>query len=117
MPFGRTPNLNKRFVQREAWQRPAGTSSGASAFLQFVRSAEFMAFLSQIFKVVITDSNVAKPQVNSNYFRLGSQDFVEQHADDSPGREVCMLLYLNKSWSADLGGELFFSGLAARQTY
>ena len=69
-----------------------------------------MALLSRIFKVSLTDRNVAKPDINTNYFRLGPQDFVEQHADDSPGREVCMLLYLNKQWRENVGGELIFAG-------
>ncbi|MFT5573797.1 MAG: SM-20-related protein [Cryomorphaceae bacterium] len=101
----------QRFVQRDVWQRPANTTNTAIAFLEFIRSAEFMAFVSQIFDVAITDLNVADAQVNSNYFRLGCEDFVEQHADDSPGREVCMLLYLNKSWRSDYGGDLSFLGL------
>ena len=29
---------------------------------------------------------------------------------DSPGREVCMLLYLNQNWRDDMGGELMFMG-------
>lgn len=82
----------------------------AADFLTFLRSDEFMLLLSRIFRVTLTDKNVAKPEVNTNYFRLGKQDFVNQHADDSPGREVCMLLYLNKNWQPELGGELVFQG-------
>jgi len=63
-----------------------------------------------IFNVQLTDENVAETLVNTNYFRLNTTDFVEQHADDSPGREVCMLLYLNRGWDERLGGELVFSG-------
>jgi SM-20-related protein len=112
----KTPQA-QRFVQRDVWQRalPDANKSNAMAnsaqeFLQFLRGAEFMALLSRIFKVQITDLNVAKPEVNTNYFRLGASDFVNQHADDSPGREVCMLLYLNEDWQSDQGGELVFSG-------
>jgi Rps23 Pro-64 3,4-dihydroxylase Tpa1-like proline 4-hydroxylase len=54
--------------------------------------------------------NVSDPSINTNYFRLSAADFVEQHADDSPGREVCMLLYLNKDWESNTGGELVFLG-------
>lgn len=106
-----TPS-EQRFVQRDAWHRDTlcASSNIAEAFLCFLRSDEFMAVLSRIFKVQITDINVAKPSINSNYFRLGATDFVEQHADDSPGREVCMLLYLNQGWSGNEGGELTFSG-------
>jgi SM-20-related protein len=53
---------------------------------------------------------VAEPEINTNYFRLGPNDFVAEHADDSPGREVCMLLYLNKDWHRNAGGELVFVG-------
>ena len=53
---------------------------------------------------------MADPEINTNYFRLSANDFVRQHADDSPGREVCMLLYLNKKWNNNRGGELVFKG-------
>lgn len=118
----KTPQA-KRFVQRDLWLRPdaANTtdahgnsadalSNSALDFLTFLRSEEFMLLLSRIFRVKITDKNVAKPELNTNYFRLGQKDFVNQHADDSPGREVCMLLYLNKNWQPQLGGELVFQG-------
>lgn len=105
----------QRFVQRDLWQRPALSAVGApdnvaEQFLAFLRSDEFMSWLSRIFKVALTDINVANPVINSNYFRLGAADFVNQHADDSPGREVCMLLYLNKDWQHNNGGELVFLG-------
>ena len=104
---------DQRFVQRDVWRREAPRSNTATTniaqdFLSFLRGDEFMSVLSRIFNVSLTDMNVAKPEINSNYFRLGSTDFVEQHADDSPGREVCMLLYLNKQWNNNTGGELVF---------
>ncbi len=127
----KTPSA-ERFVQRDVWQRPpaaqsvalsteaplssetasteAATAKVAAEFLQYLRSDEFMAVLSRIFAVELTDRNVAKPDINCNYFRLGPDDFVNQHADDSPGREVCMLLYLNENWNHQQGGELVFSG-------
>ncbi len=89
---------------------PSDAIKTAADFLTFLRSEEFMLLLSRIFRVKLTDKNVAKPEVNTNYFRLGQQDFVNQHADDSPGREVCMLLYLNKNWQPHMGGELVFMG-------
>ncbi len=116
---------DQRFVQRDVWQREAVGSNTATStstscarvkasaahdFLSFLRGDEFMSVLSGIFKVPLTDMNVADPDINSNYFRLGAADFVEQHADDSPGREVCMLLYLNKEWTSNSGGELVFIG-------
>ena len=121
---------DQRFVQRDTWQPEAHTrdttysstidkntidkntadTNTAHDFLLFLRSDEFMALLSRIFHTTITDINVEDPEINTNYFRLGTADFVEQHADDSPGREVCMLLYLNKSWNKHAGGELVFSG-------
>ena len=105
----------QRFVHRDVWQREAVSSDTCSYnialdFLSFLRGDEFMSVLSRIFKVPLTDMNVAKPEINTNYFRLGASDFVKQHADDSPGREVCMLLYLNKGWGNDAGGELVFIG-------
>ncbi|MCS4307743.1 Rps23 Pro-64 3,4-dihydroxylase Tpa1-like proline 4-hydroxylase [Rheinheimera pacifica] len=108
----------QRFVQRDLWQRPALSAVGApdnvaEQFLAFLRSDEFMSWLSRIFKVALTDINVANPAINSNCFRLGATDFVNQHADDSPGREVCMLLYLNKGWQHNNGGELVFLGADA----
>jgi Rps23 Pro-64 3,4-dihydroxylase Tpa1-like proline 4-hydroxylase len=106
---------DQRFVQRDAWQRQTQrsntlVSSAADDFLSFLRADEFMSLLSRIFDVKITDMNVGDPAINTNYFRLNAADFVEQHADDSPGREVCMLLYLNKEWKRNTGGELIFSG-------
>ncbi len=104
---------DQRFVQRASWQGGAENGDGkdiAQQFLLFLRSLEFMSLLSRIFSVSITDLNVAAPDINTNYFRLSSDDFVKQHADDSPGREVCMLLYLNKNWQENNGGELVFSG-------
>lgn len=118
-------NTNKedRFVKRDAWRfsQPSSqlpskqayqqpSENTAQGFLNFLRGEEFMALVSQIFNVQLTDLNVADPSINTNYFRLGRDDFVEVHADDSPGREVCMLIYLNKDWAVDGGGELIFSG-------
>ena len=113
-------NNEQRFVQRDVWQRDAidinttNTSTPhsniAQEFLAYLRGSEFMSVLSQIFKVTLTDINVAETEVNTNYFRLGPNDFVSEHADDSPGREVCMLLYLNKDWHKNAGGELVFIG-------
>lgn len=100
----------QRFVQRDAWQAEQHTVNIADDFLSFLRADFFMSLLSRIFNVALTDINVEDPEVNTNYFRLGVNDFVEQHADDSPGREVCMLLYLNKDWKESSGGELVFSG-------
>jgi len=110
----KTPDT-ERFVQRDLWQRPLlspedSKSATALAFLQFLRGDEFMSLLTRIFDVQITDINVEKPEINTNYFRLSASDFVNQHADDSPGREVCMLLYLNKDWKEHNGGELVFMG-------
>lgn len=110
----------QRFVQRDVWQ-PAALNTNSIAgniaveFLLFLRSAKFMSLLSRIFNVPLTDINVAKPEINTNFFRLGASDFVNQHADDSPGREVCMLLYLNKHWQKDSGGELVFMAEADKQ--
>lgn len=106
---------DERFVQRDVWRREtlsANTvaSTIAEEFLLFLRGDEFMSVLSRIFNVPLTDMNVAEPEINTNYFRLSAADFVEQHADDSPGREVCMLLYLNKEWNNTAGGELVFMG-------
>lgn len=111
---------DQRFVQRDVWRREAASSNTVSSnklypniahdFLSFLRGDEFMSVLSRIFNVPLTDMNVAEPEINTNYFRLGAADFVKQHADDSPGREVCMLLYLNKEWNNNAGGELVFIG-------
>jgi len=103
----------QRFVQRDLWQQDTlstnvSSENIAQAFLSFLRSNDFLSLLSRIFQVSLTDINVAKPDLNTNYFRLGADDFVNQHADDSPGREVCMLLYLNKEWQRNDGGELVF---------
>lgn len=108
----RMTEADGRFVQRDIWKGTADNDGDAAAreFIGFLRSDEFMAVLSRIFRVGITDRNVADPAVNTNYFRLGASDFVQQHADDSPGREVCMLLYLNKGWDSSAGGELEFLG-------
>ena len=116
---------DQRFVQRDVWQRtiqpPVSVDSNndssfnlepcmAQKFLSYLRSDEFMSVLTRIFNVPITDINVENPNINTNYFRLGTDDFIEQHADDSPGREVCMLLYLNDGWRTNAGGELMFTG-------
>ena len=109
-------NKEERFVQRDVWLRDNECNDDseihhpAKAFLSFLRGDEFMSLLSRMFNVQLTDTSVAEPEINTNYFRLAPTDFVEQHADDSPGREVCMLLYLNKDWSSKAGGELCFLG-------
>ena len=100
----------ERFVQRDLWLRSFKPDNIADQFLNYLRSPDFMALLSIIFEVELTDLNVADSAVNTNYFRLGKQDFIKQHADDSPGREVCLLLYLNKTWAADAGGKITFLG-------
>lgn len=108
---------DQRFVQRDVWQRETfhldeekTSTNVAQDLLSYLRGDEFMSVLSRIFNVQITDMNVGDPDINTNYFRLGTTDFVEQHADDSPGREVCMLLYLNKERKENAGGELVFIG-------
>ncbi|WDE97760.1 2OG-Fe(II) oxygenase [Lentisphaera profundi] len=101
---------DERFVQRGIWQCDELSGNNAQDFLSFLRGDEFMSVLSCIFNVQLTDITVEDPAINTNYFRLGARDFVEQHADDSPGREVCMLLYLNKDWAEADGGELVFIG-------
>jgi SM-20-related protein len=113
-------NNEQRFVKRDVWQRDGININTTNAnnfhpkitqeFLSYLRGDEFMSVLSHIFKVSLTDMNVAEPEINTNYFRLGPDDFVAEHADDSPGREVCMLLYLNKDWHKNAGGELVFAG-------
>jgi len=108
-------STDQRFVQRDVWQSESDSTdtvspNSAEDFLSFLRGKEFMSVLSRIFNVSITDLNVADPKINTNYFRLGADDFVKQHADDSPGREICMLLYLNKAWDTNAGGELVFIG-------
>lgn len=110
----------QQFVKRDIWKGEAASASlvgfpavsinKAQDFLSFLRGDEFMQLLSRIFDVRLTDKNVAKPGLNTNFFRLNSDDLVEQHADDSPGREVCLLLYLNKEWHENAGGELVFKG-------
>lgn len=113
---------DERFVQRYVWLRDNGCNNDseiyhpAKEFLSFLRGDEFMSLLSRVFNVPLTDMNVAEPDINTNYFRLAPTDFVEQHADDSPGREVCMLLYLNKDWSSKAGGELSFLGSNAKNS-
>jgi Rps23 Pro-64 3,4-dihydroxylase Tpa1-like proline 4-hydroxylase len=113
-------NQEQRFVQRDVWQQNTLdinttnqkklNSDIAQDFLSYLRGSEFMAVLSHVFRVSLTDMNVTEPDINTNYFRLGPNDFVAEHADDSPGREVCMLLYLNKEWNNNAGGELVFTG-------
>jgi SM-20-related protein len=103
----------ERFVQRDVWKPTKSTQTTANEFLTYLRSDEFMAVLSRIFNVHLTDIHVGDPDINTNYFRLNANDQVEQHADDSPGRKVCMLLYLNKDWAEDTGGELVFKGEGA----
>lgn len=115
-----TTHIEERFVQRDIWQREINESDCANTrtaqdLLVFLRSKKFMAVLSRIFNVTITDINVANPDINTNFFRLGTKDFVKQHADDSPGREICMLLYLNKDWNTNAGGELVFMGKDNKQ--
>ncbi len=116
----RQASPEQRFVQRDAW-RPQQSSlpilnsdqaddAKAMDFLKYLRGEEFMSFLSHVFGVAITDIHVEDPDINTSYFRLGSADFVEQHADDSPGRKVCMLLYLNEDWDCKAGGQLIFQG-------
>ncbi|WP_339722603.1 2OG-Fe(II) oxygenase [uncultured Paraglaciecola sp.] len=112
-------NNAERFVRRDVWRRNTVNANTANTnnfetniaqdFLSYLRGNEFMTLLSAIFKVPLTDINVARPEINTNYFRLGPKDFVCEHADDSPGREVCMLLYLNKEWNHNAGGELIFN--------
>lgn len=105
-------NNEQRFVQRDVWQRDVNNlgANAAQAFLSYLRGHEFLSVLSRIFNVPLTDINVAEPEINTNYFRLGHNDFVAEHADDTPGREVCMLLYLNKEWDHSAGGQLVFNG-------
>ena len=115
----------QQFVKRDIWRREALSANPASSpivssntlcaniaqdFLSFLRGDEFMQVLSRIFDVPLTDMNVARSGINTNYFRLNAGGFVKQHADDSPGREVCLLLYLNKEWNENAGGELVFTG-------
>lgn len=102
---------SQRFVKRDMWSRDVNApTSIAHDFLQFLRGPEFMALLSRIGLVKVTDINVADPNFNTNYFRLAPSDFVNIHTDDSPARVLCMLLYLNQQWPQNSGGELMFRG-------
>ncbi len=106
---------DQRFVQRDVWQRDVVSANAISTnvaldFLSYLRGEAFMSVLSRIFNAPLTDTNVTNPEINTNYFRLGPDDFVKLHADDSPGRKVCMLLYLNEQWHENAGGELVFRG-------
>ena len=110
----------ERFVKRDLWIRsatsmPNEANNIANEFLSYLRSPAFMALLSRINDIDITDLNVAKPEVNSNYSRLHANDFVNEHADDSPGRVLCMLLYFNTEWQPESGGELVFRGADDQQ--
>ena len=77
-------NKDERFVQRDLWSRNNVSknilnSDLAESFLRYLRSHEFMALVSRLFNVAITDINVGEPDINTNYFRIGPNDFVEQH--------------------------------------
>ena len=72
------------YVDNAQWYK----TNKAQQFLSFLRGDEFLEVVSRIFDVRLTDKNVAKPGINTIYFRLNATDFVERHADDSPGREV-----------------------------
>ena len=100
----------QHFVNRDVWKRESPGNNIAKSFLSFLRGDEFMQLLSRIFNVPLTDMNVANPHINTNFFRLTADGFVGQHADASPGREVCLLLYLNREWRENAGGELVFRG-------
>lgn len=108
----------QRFVQREVWLRESqkGESQNGgllTRFLSFLRGAEFMQLLSQAAGVELSDTHVAEPALNTNYFRMAKNDLVRQHADQSPNRELCLLLYLNPHWHSSWGGELHFLGSAS----
>jgi Rps23 Pro-64 3,4-dihydroxylase Tpa1-like proline 4-hydroxylase len=108
---------SQRFVQRDLWLRSKAdphVAALALEFLAFLRGHEFLALLTELFSVPITDIHLDDPERNTNYFRLGARDFINQHADDSPGREICLLLYLNENWQAEQGGELVFAGTSAQ---
>jgi len=129
--WSNTPD-DDRFVQRAVWRRLGldknsdkptheniasinpllPTDNLAEEFLRYLRSPPFLRIISDIFQVELTDIHVAEPSLNTNFFRLAAHDFIGIHADDSPGREVCMLLYLNQAWPADAGGELVFRGIS-----
>ena len=103
-------NNEQRFVKRDVWQRDAidinttntntPHSNITQEFLSYLRGNEFMSVLSQIFKVSLTDMNVAEPEINTNYFRLGPNDFVAEHA-----------------WHKNAGGELVFTGHSDEPVY
>ena len=108
---------DQRFVHRDVWRRESDGANKSNAnpaqdFLLFLRSNEFRSLLSRIFNSPLSDDNLAEPENNTNYFRLRGADFVKQHVDESPGRKVCMLLYLNRDWDNSAGGELTFIGTA-----
>ena len=109
----RMANDEQRFVQRSVWhfsEDQDGADNVAKEFLEYLRSEEFLDLVSKIFEVELTDLNVADKDINTNYFRLDQADVVNQHVDESPGREVCLLLYLNQTWQDGAGGELVFQG-------
>jgi len=60
--------VNNGVVQNGEGQNCPINPQVALAFLQFLRGPEFMALLSRLFRVAITDLHVADPAVNTNYF-------------------------------------------------
>lgn len=69
-------------------------------FRNFVGSPPFAEWLS-----AITGFEVGAVQ-NINLKRLGVEHFLRWHSDKSPGRVLCMTLYLHQGWQQAYGGHL-----------
>ena len=70
---------SQRFVQRDLWLRSKADPHVAALALEFLallRGHEFLALLSELFSVPITDIHLDDPERNTNYFRLGARDFI-----------------------------------------
>lgn len=103
--FEQAPDKH-RFIYEEIYQRPQdGRAMSMSVlhdmlFRMLVADKPFQKWLSAITGLEIG------PLQAVNLKRLRSEHFLRWHSDTSPGRVLCMVLYLHDDWQPAYGGRL-----------
>lgn len=101
-----------KFVRR--WEYvPAKNQHGdshltnlVSRFIELLSSLSMHHYLNIIIEKKIKRDAGNPPKI----FKLMPGDFIKPHMDGTPGRVLCMNLYLTKNWTEDQGGALYFEG-------
>lgn len=105
--FEQAPD-DSRFIYETIYVRPLAGREMAPSVLQDMqlrsrfRSSQFHAWLQALTGTAVGHTGII------NLKRLHREHFLRWHGDGSPGRLLCMILYLHDGWRPEYGGRLLF---------